>query len=96
MPDDTLTEMLVSQGLITLAQRRQADALAQQQRVTASHALIELGFFTAEDMETLVSTHIRNRLMGSSKSVTARAVLGSQVLQIEILIKPRTGAATKT
>lgn len=63
MPDDTLTEMLVSQGLITLAQRRQADALAQEQRVTASHALIELGFFSAEDMETLVSTHIRNRLM---------------------------------
>lgn len=35
------------------------------------------------------------RPFGSSQSVTSRTVLGSLVLHIEILQKPRMGAATK-
>lgn len=63
MPEDSLAEMLVAQGLITFDQGRRAETEAQRRQVQLSHVLVELGFFAHEDMQTLVSAHIRNHLM---------------------------------
>jgi hypothetical protein len=62
-PDDSLTEMLVSQGLITFDQGRRAEVEAQKRQVKLSDVLVQFGFFTHADMQTLVSTYIRNHLM---------------------------------
>ena len=63
MPEDSLADMLVAQGLMTFDQGRRAQTEAQRRQVQLSDVLVELGFFAREDMQTLVSTHIRNHLM---------------------------------
>lgn len=62
-PDDTLTESMVSQGLITASQRLQVERHAQAARISASQALVDLALLPREDVDTIVSAHLRNRLM---------------------------------
>lgn len=62
-PDDTLTESMVSQGLITLDQRMQVERHAQSARISASQSLVELQLLPKDDVDTIVSAHLRNRLM---------------------------------
>ena len=63
MPDDSLSETLVAQGLITFDQSRRAEMEAQRRQVQLTAVLVEFGFFSGDDMQTLVSAHIRNHLM---------------------------------
>jgi hypothetical protein len=62
-PDDTLTESMVVQGLLTPQQRMQVEAHAQAGRISITQGLVDLRIFPKSDVDTILSAHLRNRLM---------------------------------
>ncbi len=62
-PDDSLTESMVVQGLMTPEQRMQVDSHAQANRISMPQSLVELRIFPEADVDTIVSAHLRNRLL---------------------------------